>query len=90
MADKQYIERGAVLAKIDAVFFKTDPSSEEQLGFLKSRGIIREHPAADVVEVCRCKDCTHMIVTGWCSLHDTPMEKHDFCSYGERKEADNG
>ena len=49
MAEKEYIERNAVLASMDEDFFKTDPSGEEQLGFLKCRRIIRELHAADVV-----------------------------------------
>lgn len=49
MDEKEYIEREEVLASLDVVFFKTDPSGEEQLGFLKCRKLIREHPAADVV-----------------------------------------
>ena len=43
-------------------------------------------PAADVVEVVRCKDCRYMYEIGWCSLHDTPMDCTDFCSYGEPRE----
>lgn len=49
MAEKEWVERKALLASLDVVFFKTDPSGEEQLGFLKCRKLIREHPAADVV-----------------------------------------
>lgn len=43
-------------------------------------------PAADVVEVVRCKDCK------WHDSVDGPMRQcditddDDFCSYGERKE----
>lgn len=51
MAEKEYIERGALIAEIDENFHKTDPSGEEQIGFLKCRRMIREQPAADVVEV---------------------------------------
>ena len=55
MAEKEYIERGAALAEIDENFHKTDPCGEEQIGFLKCRRIIREHPAADVVEVVHAR-----------------------------------
>lgn len=46
-------------------------------------------PAVDAVEVVRCRQCNHMIEKGWCSLHNTPMNRDDFCSYGERR-ADDG
>ena len=49
MAEKEWVERKALLASLDVEFFKTNPSGEEQLGFLKYRKLIREHPAADVV-----------------------------------------
>ena len=49
---------------------------------------------ADLVEVVRCGECKHK---GWvqepchgktvdfCRIHETCIEKPDFCSYGERK-----
>lgn len=58
---------------------------------------LKEAPTADVVEVVRCKDCRHFrehryIPTGvpnfYCNWHEISVEKHDFCSYGERKESD--
>lgn len=56
-----------------------------------------EAPAADVVEVVRCKDCAHYD-DGECGYHSEPGEQrayerwtvdvneNDFCSYGERRE----
>ena len=47
-------------------------------------------PAADVVEVVRCKDCNHYIV-GFCTrdingrTNMFRMSENDYCSYGERK-----
>lgn len=50
-------------------------------------------PAADVVEVVRCKDCIHLCMTGlgtWCFFHSQgSLGYDDFCSAGERR-ADNG
>lgn len=49
-------------------------------------------PAADVVEVVRCKDCKYakpMSFKGYfmCKRHHKYCRKSDdFCSYGERKE----
>ena len=55
-----------------------------------------EAPAADAVEVVRCKDCKHRIdnkefVRGhYCKKRPSNggyfCEDNDFCSYGERKE----
>lgn len=46
-------------------------------------------PAADVVEVVRCKDCKYNIGTKKClnpdSFFAVPKDD-DFCSYGERKD----
>lgn len=48
-------------------------------------------PAADVVEVCRCKNCKHSFEDNfdgslWCCRDDERevVETH-FCSYGERR-----
>ena len=51
---------------------------------------LRNRPAADVVEVVRCKDCKHSELTPdelsyWCDKHEHCLLKDDdFCSYGER------
>ena len=47
-----------------------------------------DFPAADVVEVVRCKDCAipHNRWTGCPQMHGTIMEPYDYCSYGKRKE----
>lgn len=49
--DAMLIDANVVLAEIDKEFHKTDPSGDEQLGFLKCRRIIRTAPSVDVVEV---------------------------------------
>lgn len=61
--------------------------------------VVDEIPAADVVEVVRCKDCKHK---GWvqepchgksidyCRLHEFAVHGYDFCIYGERKDAEEG
>ena len=51
-------------------------------------------PAADVVEVVRCKDCKHWHEDDDIGHCDNPdgldnyAEPNDFCSYGERKNDD--
>lgn len=55
---------------------------------------IRTIPAADVVEVVRCKDCKHRYVPARCALWYATMNGKEYfvergenfyCSYGERK-----
>lgn len=53
---------------------------------------IKDAPAADVVEVVRCKDCVcrsgSSTVVHHCTLSGIPVDGDDFCSYGERDGAD--
>lgn len=46
-------------------------------------------PAADVMEVTRCKDCRHhSAAAGVCNLYlhfSVGVSANDFCSFGERK-----
>lgn len=51
--DAMLIDANVVLAEIDKEFHKTDPSGDEQLGFLKCRRIIRTAPTVDVADVMR-------------------------------------
>lgn len=84
MAEKEYIEREALLneAKKRAQAFSVALIYEA----------IKEAPAADVVEVVRCKNCKHYeihkpSVTLNCERNGRliPMMPDDFCSYGERQ-----
>jgi hypothetical protein len=93
MAEKQYIEREMMLARVDEEFFKTDPSGEEQLGFLKCRRIIRELPAADVAPVVHARWIDRDGKT-WCSRCDASNKQYKppYCPHcgakmdSERKE----
>lgn len=55
---------------------------------------IQQAPAADVVEVVRCKDCERrsksadLTDTVWCPWLQQQMQKTDFCSYGKRRDND--
>lgn len=57
-------------------------------------GAIKSIPAADVVEVVRCHECTKSTKGGasyvWCHGwgRNTEMPLDGFCSKGQRKEAD--
>lgn len=52
--------------------------------------LVEELPAADVVEVVRCKDCKHStpceeIIRCLNPYGLTICDENDFCSYGERR-----
>ena len=55
---------------------------------------IEECEDADVVEVVRCKDCKHYrdsFPYDTCDVFDAKAtDEEDFCSYGERKETEDG
>ena len=85
----EYIEREALLLRIDL-------RGTNKFGMLDEdiRQFIREQPAAEVVEVVRCKDCISR-GTESCAMYyecDCCEQQHtwetdnDFCSYGERKQ----
>ena len=97
MAEKEYIERAAILA-----CYQMDDPVLNEVGHVPLpiiRQNIMDIPAADVALVVRCKDCKHF-ETPYCMLcktrigagywsHDMAYRKpDDFCSYGERKEGD--
>lgn len=104
MADKkEYIERGALLKTPPFTKYGGDLTSLYTEGYLDcaedARMAVKCAPAADVVEVVRCKDCeyreelldrvmcrrtAHKSANGWFGLRATADK--NFCSYGERKE----
>lgn len=53
--------------------------------------VIRGLPAADVVEVVRCKDCMYCQkdeLGRWCfNDYENELRDDDFCSHGKRKES---
>ena len=92
MADKEYIERGALISILDA-------KSEMAMGtpkavFASASKMVELLPAADVVEVVRCCDCKHWggVTFGYiCHEWSGMTMKHytkptEFCCRGERKE----
>ena len=60
---------------------------------------VRDMPAADVVEVVRCKDCEHardlgfqfgsLVHESWFCIYNGPHTTgaNDFCSHGQKREA---
>lgn len=81
MEKKEYIERGALLSELCG----DDPSRMEDYYY----NAIKNAPAADVVEVVRCKDCKQyeyiVYDYGRCRKTMLLIKNDDFCSYGERK-----
>lgn len=100
MAENVYIERDELESRIKK-YVKCRNADRETLEWAKDECIRQAHcmPAADVVEVVRCKDCKHwrhetdgMIDHYECAVFCGCYGKgyltgaDDFCSYGERKE----
>ena len=88
---KEYIEREA--AKRELLSWAVSINHPEYLIKDDALHIIDSFPAADVVEVVRCKDCKYM--TQWaygryCTVWDevNGMGDDGFCNYGERKGGD--
>lgn len=89
MADKEYIDRVALLKRLCG----DDPSRMEDYYY----NAIAKFPAADVVEVVRCENCKNRVMVIdligdphlFCELSKNKAEVQfgDFCSYGEQKEA---
>ena len=84
MAEKEYIERNALIAEYDRVHIGPPGGA---------RKLMVEAPAADVVEVVRCEDCKkhgsrECIVNRKMDImgHPTTTKANSFCSYGERRD----
>lgn len=84
----EYIEREALLLRIDC-------HGTNKFGMLDEdiRAFIKAQPAADVAEVVRCKDCNGSQVSDdgkyiICCRLGVRTGFWDFCSCGERKDAD--
>ena len=97
MAEKEYIERNALMKKI----FQYGHIVDQQNYSINAKAIqkaIQDAPAADVVEVVRCKDCRFCErdpssdrvkrctnEQQWGEEYYPLVHDNDFCSYGERK-----
>lgn len=74
----EYIEREAAIEAVKHAFANGIEPSQ----------YIEIIPAADVVPVVRCKDCTEWDeISSECS-HWYGFRENDFCSYGERKDGE--
>lgn len=73
-------------------FLDTTEATGMRIGTQFCIHALDEMPAADVVEVVRCKDCKYWVVND-CALMfpvnvDMRICPDDFCSFAERKEAE--
>ena len=76
----EYIKREDAL---DAILFSLVGTGHQGIAIRA----VKDVPAADVVEVVRCKDCKHKNPNCYKCLRDNLWhDAEDFCSYGERKE----
>ncbi len=84
---KEYIEREAAKKEFSLRFGGVSHA-------VIANRILDEIPAADVVEVVRCKDCEAWQENPWskgemvckCWADWLPTEPDDFCSCGERRD----
>lgn len=80
---KEYIERAEA---INAIRQYQYPYGVEFL--------LANIPAADVVEVVRCRECVYATRPGdnivYCDNFERDMMPDDYCSVGERKEDEHG
>lgn len=90
---KEYIEREALMGKQwDCRIADIDGETYGDLRDIAD--FIAEFPAADVMEVVRCKDCKYKgcYIDGhnrfWCHAIEIYMSDDEgfFCSYGERRD----
>lgn len=91
------------LISYDVLMKHLDSCIKEGKGLVKSlcvaiKCFVEQMPAVDAVEVVRCRDCKHLVLTAegehnpcdcvcdyWMS---DGLNDNDFCSYGERKGGD--
>ena len=92
----EYIEREALLAELEdeidfvSPFYNAEQNQYFTMGLRCAYRDAQRFPAADVVEVVRCKDCAipHNRFTGCPTLNGLIPPENHFCSFGERKEDD--
>ena len=90
-----YVEKEKVLEIAKDKYYSDFHKSMADLTSL--RELLEDTPAADVVEVVRCKDCKyafhHPLGYIYChrdgrNAYEMVFKKDSFCSYGERKDGE--
>lgn len=99
----EYIEREALVYELkeEHEFIMNNPEIRKQtkwreaLCYNRTLKAVYKQPAADVVEVVRCKECAFRGDLGDCECWDSPLgeaglftDDDFYCSYGERRSDD--
>ena len=97
----EYIDKDALMETLKDAhkrLIETIGHTRHTIGFEGAMDYVEEAPAADVVEVVRCKDCKHHEellnnndenVLCWVHGLDVIVDGNGYCNYGERKEQEN-
>lgn len=86
----EYIDREAAIKAMEKADYTLIANDADSCKVDYLREIIESVPAADVVPVVRCKDCTHLYGAACVVCGLLPRKPDDFCSYGERKDGECG
>jgi hypothetical protein len=87
----RYIDADALKNLILNDMAKAEREGKDLNGYTDALFHLKTIPAADVVEVVRCKDCKHKNpICDKCLRDNLWHDVDDFCSRGERSEAQNG
>lgn len=94
-----YISRDDAIDCVLGQYCASSDETEEALGNAIEE--IKKRPAADVVEVIRCKDCKYFSLDKWGKVNDIPLivaheicdfwgegcktDKDAYCSFAERR-----
>ena len=100
MDKKEYIGRGELMEKImkireNSPYIDTESDLIHRIEHNNFISMVVHHPAADVVEVVRCKDCAYWDCHGTTGRCESPRngliyeytDGDDYCSYGEKEDA---
>ena len=96
---KEYIEKNSLLAlvreRVNALRKEYGDYDHYTSGYDDCVDQIENFPAAEVVEVVRCKDCIRFVdnkeaFVTYCrrGLNDITVRPDDYCSYGERNDTE--
>lgn len=88
---KEYIERALALQELEVLRQEYEMHDDcAELVARRCRDAISSLPAADVVEVVRCRECAYATRPGdnivYCDNFERDMMPDDYCSVGYRAE----
>lgn len=88
---EEYIERDWL---IDMISERNRNTCNGKMSCIQMKRMVESIPAADVVELVRCKDCVYYDFEKGCPFRESgyffkgnPLpHENDFCSYGEKRD----